>query len=204
MAKAKTPVAVVEPKDTWPQWQRSPNTYAAGRAAIDTVDILALDAEKYWGCGKLRLLVAEDVRAKFDAQRLKLDHAIRHGDLEQLRTESARMANAWRYLDQAARDAGCPPLHPKVKEIAMPDGRVAAIVETMADARHVIAAGRHVLVFDDAEIGNLLQNFPALVKVKETFPGAEITVIRPIRDPLEDWEENGDEIPFSAGGAMSG
>jgi hypothetical protein len=46
------------------------------RAALDGVDAVATAMERKWGVGRLRLLVGDDLRARFDAQRARLDAAI--------------------------------------------------------------------------------------------------------------------------------
>jgi hypothetical protein len=129
-----------------PSWQRQHSTYAVGRSVIDGSDALALEAECKWGAGRLRLLVDNDLRARFDSQRLKLNHAIRHGELEDVKREALRMQNAWRALDAAATQAGAAKLSPEVWEEADDNGCVLAVVKTNADAKHVIAEGRHVVV----------------------------------------------------------
>ena len=46
------------------------------RAIIDGLDQVAVEMERKWGVGRLRLLVSDLLRAKFDAQKDKLDAAI--------------------------------------------------------------------------------------------------------------------------------
>jgi hypothetical protein len=46
------------------------------RAALDGVDRTAAEMERKWGVGRLRLLVSDLLRAKFDAQKDRLDAAI--------------------------------------------------------------------------------------------------------------------------------
>jgi hypothetical protein len=53
----------------------APPEYAI-RAIIDGLDDVALTMERTWGVGRLRLLVSDLLRAKFDAQKDKLDAAI--------------------------------------------------------------------------------------------------------------------------------
>lgn len=186
------------PGDQFPGWKQQAATYIHGRSHLDTADALAVEMERKWGAGRLRLLVELELRVKFDSQRMKLDTAIRSGELEDVIRESGRMVNAWRALDAAATAAGAPLLSPLVWEIALPDGRVAALVRSNEDARAVIADGRHVEVYTMGEIAHLIDGFPAVVKAKQTFPGAEVVRVRPLSDPVADWVEGGDEIPFGA------
>ena len=53
----------------------APSDYAI-RAILDGLDHVAVEMERKWGVGRLRLLVSDLLRAKFDAQKDKLDAAI--------------------------------------------------------------------------------------------------------------------------------
>ena len=103
------------------------------------------------------------------------------------------MRNAWTALDAAAETTGAQTMSPEVWEVGLPDGSVAALVRTTAEARHIVADGRQKRVYTLAEIGNLIHGFPELVRAKEAFPGAEVTAVRHRHDPLEAFE---DEISF--------
>lgn len=167
-------------------WARSPGTYIAGRAYLDGADETAAEMETKWGCDRLRLLVAPELREKFDRQRYLLNQAIWHGELEAVRRESGRMVSAWLALDRAASAAGKQPLAPQVWEIALADGSVAAIVPDDAHAHAVIGGGRKLAVYTLEEIGRLLSNYSATVDAKLCFPGATITEVRrSVEDPLK-------------------
>ena len=73
-------------------WADETPSWLAGRAALDEADALAIELERKWGCGRLRLLVSPELRARFDAQRWKLRK--RNGTAGS-RTWCARPA-AWR------------------------------------------------------------------------------------------------------------
>ena len=169
-----------------PAWQATHGTYISGRAHIDETDKLAVTMEEKWGADRLRLLVTPDLREKFDRQRYLFNQALWHGDLEQVRREAARMCAAWRVLDKAALEAGQDMLDPKVWEIALPGGEVAAIVPSMEHANVVRQDGRKMRVFTLEEVARLIAGFPTLIKAIETFPGATITSVkRNINDPLD-------------------
>lgn len=216
MAKTKakhirdtTPAPMSDGFEAQRTWANHHGTYIAGRAHIDAADAAAIEAEERWGCGRLRLLVSPELREKFDRQRYLLNRAIWHGDLEAVRRESGRMVTAWRALNQAATAAGHDTLPREVWEIARPDGKVVAIVQDDARARMVRPEGRYVDIYTLEEIGRLLEGFPLLAKVKETFPGATVTAVRRrIEDPLDTigdtrggldtelYGELSDDIPF--------
>jgi hypothetical protein len=167
-------------------WARTHGGYLAGRAYIDGTDETAVEMETKWGCDRLRLLVSPELREKFDRQRYLFNAAIWHGDLEEVRRESARMIRAWLALDRAATEAGKQPRPPEVWEIALEDGSVAAIVPDHDRAKMVIAEGRQVAVFTLDEVGRLLSAYPQIAQAKFVFPGAEVTEVRKrsIEDPL--------------------
>lgn len=178
-------------------WQRSNATYLAGRANIDAADNAANEAERKWGVGRLRLLVDAEWREKFDRQRLKLNQAIRTGDLEDVRREAARMIAAWRKLDALAVEAGAAPVSPRVVEGVGSTGVVVAVCASVDDAAAVIASGRKVSVYTVDEIARLVEAFPEIVAAKKTFPGATVERIgKTIQDPIEAVEAFDDSIPF--------
>jgi len=167
-------------------WQRTPGTYIAGNEAIEDADAAAIEMERKWGRGRLRLLVDAELREKFDRQRFLLNQALARGELEDVRREAQRMATAWRALDKRATATGQKILPPTVWEVALPDGTVAAIVREPELAQDVLAEGRDVRVYTLEEIGELLHGFPALVKAKAIFPGATVERIQQYRgDPLD-------------------
>ena len=164
-------------------WSRNRGSYLAGHAYIDEADLTAAQMETRWGAGRLRLLVPPEIR---DRQRYLLNGAIWHGDLDAVRREAKRMVTAWLALDRAATAAGKGPLSPKVWEVALADGTIAAIVPSDDHARAVIAEGRAVTVYTLDEIGRLLSAYSGIARAKLTFPGAEVTAIsKSISDPLD-------------------
>lgn len=182
----QTVLSVVTGGHSERSWARSHGTYIAGQAAIDGVDQVAIEMEAKWGADRLRLLVGADLREKFDRQRYKLNQAIWHGSLEDVREQSERMARAWRSLDRAAEAAGQAPLSPHVWEVALSDGTVAAIVPSEEHATAVRADGRRVAVYSLEEIGRFLSAYPSVARAKATFPGAKVTqVAKTVRDPLD-------------------
>jgi hypothetical protein len=76
--------------------------------------------ERKWGIGRLRLLVSDLLRAKFDAQKDKLDAAIDVNREQYVRAQAEGMKRAWAALDRAATEAGAGPLSPEVWECVLP------------------------------------------------------------------------------------
>jgi len=81
-------------------------SYLDGRAAIDGVDEVAAQMNRRWGLDRLRLLVSQELRERFDRQRLKFAMAVHEGTLDDVRRESTRMINAWNALNCAAEAVG--------------------------------------------------------------------------------------------------
>ena len=166
-------------------WARTHGTYIAGRAYLDEADLTASQMETKWGADRLRLLVGPELREKFDRQRYKLNAAIWHGELEDVRNEAQRMVRAWLALDAAATATGAAKLSPQVWEIALADGTVAAIVPSDDHVAAVRAEGRKLAVYTLDEIARFMSAYPDVAKAKAVFPGAEVVrVERSIQDPL--------------------
>ena len=62
-------------------WANETATWLAGRAALDEADALAIELERKWGCGRLRLLVSPELRVRFDSQRWKPEFAVSYAAL---------------------------------------------------------------------------------------------------------------------------
>jgi len=111
-------------------WMATPGMYIAGRAALDEADALEVELELKWGRDRLRLLVDTALREKFDRQRYLTSQARWQGNLEEVKREAARMANAWKALDRAATQSGAKILDPSIWEVCLEDGTVATIAIT--------------------------------------------------------------------------
>jgi hypothetical protein len=163
-------------------------------AIIDGVDAIARQMERKWGIGRLRLLVDEALRIKFDAQKSKFDAAVAAGQEIYIRAQAEGMRRAWLALDRAATDDGAQVLAPEVWECALPaSGEVVSIVRTEVEAHHVARDGE---VWTLAEIGVLIERLGDDVRqVKRRFPGSVVVDVRDRDPPPIDWEK-GDEPPF--------
>ncbi|MBM3535646.1 MAG: hypothetical protein FJX60_21755 [Alphaproteobacteria bacterium] len=162
------------------------------QAMVDGLDQVAIAMERKWGVGRLRLLVSDPLRAKFDEQKDRLDTALASGQEGYVRIHVEGMRRAWDALDRAAADAGQAPLAPEVWECVLPEtGEIVSIVRTEAEAQHVAREGR---VFTLAEIGTLIAGLgETVLEIKRRFPGAAVTGIR--QKPPIDWSR-GDDVPF--------
>ena len=176
------PVARMDP----PPWQTTVGMFISGQAEVDELDLVAIEIERRWGCGRLRLLVDVPLREKFDRQRYLLNQALWHGELQDVITQARRMIAAWRALDRAAVAAGKAELDTEVWEVAMPSGAVAAIVRDPHQAGKVAAENRQVRVYTLEEIGRLIEGFPEILAAKQIFLGATVERVRTrVTDPLD-------------------
>jgi hypothetical protein len=182
-------------------YMASAATYTAARSHIDGADQACMDMGRKWGEGRLRLVISTELREKFDRQWMLFNEAIKFGDLEAVKIQSARMVRAWSAADREATNLGAQPLAPEVWETTTPDGEVLAIVKTRDEASKVIAEGRAVRVVTLDEIGNLLgKHFGQVLNVLAAFEGARVVAIRepaPINlvDAF-DHRGGGDELSF--------
>lgn len=118
----------------------SSSTYRI-QAMVEGVDQVAIAAERKWGVGRLRLIVSDFLRAKFDEQKDRLDAAIATGDERYAGLQVDGMKRAWTALDRAAHDAGKIPLAPEVWECVLPStGEVVSLVRTTAEPTTSLAS----------------------------------------------------------------
>jgi hypothetical protein len=149
------------------------------RAAIDCLDETALAMERRWGADRLPRLVEPALAARFDAQREKLNEALRADRPDAIAVQAAAMERAWKALDAAALAAGAKPLSPTVWETTLPStGEIVAIVRTAEEAS-AIARDRNGAVYTLAEVAVAIDAFGDQVRAtKATFPGAEVKAVR--------------------------
>jgi hypothetical protein len=162
------------------------------RALVDGLDHLSAEMERIWGVDRLRLLVSDLLRAKFDEQQARVDAAIASGHETFVRVQVEAMRRAWETLDRAARAAGAKPIPAEVWECALPtSGEVIALVRDEASATQG-TDGRPV--FTLAEVARLIETLgSAVLETKRAFPGAAVTDARSSK-PF-DWAK-GDDMPF--------
>lgn len=165
------------------------------------------ELEAKWGVGRAEILAGDDLRAKWRRQcatwRQALESAwaapfLSRDLLDAVSSKSAAMQRGCAALDAACEEAGHRPIAPWVWEAPLRDGSVAAIVQTNAEAGHVIAQGRYLVVYTLAEVANVIMALPdALQLAKQVFPGARFQA-PPVFDQLGagPWRPEGDEIPF--------
>lgn len=173
----------------------SPHDAVAIKAALDGLDHTAHQAERKWGIGRLRLLVDDLLRARFDRQCALLDDALwGTATGTEILAQIAATQRGWAALDRAATDAGHVPKPPVWIECMSPDGVLFVVVPDNADASLLDdqLRGRAASVYTADEVGRLLAKWPELALVKQAFAGATVTEIRAKRPP----ELFNDDLPF--------
>ncbi len=161
----------------------------ADNEAVLKVDLLAVEMERKWGVGRLRLLVNPELRAKFDSQRVKFNDSLRSSSAV-LRVEAQRMVNAYRALDKAAGESGAS-TRPDVWEIAL-DGYLFGICRTDEDVQRAVANIRDGMprtYWSLEEIARLLIAHTEANAIKQMAPGAHLERMRltlyPEGDPVK-------------------
>jgi hypothetical protein len=157
------------------------------RSILDGLAHVVGEAERKWGTDRLRLLVDDTLRARFDRQALLLDQAVASNLEVEIRLQAEAMKRAYAALDKAAHVAGAKKLDAAVWEVTLPGtGEIVGIVRTEAD----LASCQRGTAFTLDEIGRLLSGLPsAVATIKAAWPQARIERAGPM-----DWQR-GDELP---------
>ena len=170
---------------------KTASDYILAKSILDGVDHAIATAERTWGVGRLRLLVSDDLRARWDRQWLAWCRAVEGGDVAPIQKQGAAVRRAVAALEAEARAAGQQPLAPEVWEAKHGD-RVVVVCRTSADAGVVAREGRKAEVWTLDELVRMaLTDRPGLEAVKQIFPGATVTSIK----PRVNWAAGGDEMP---------
>jgi len=165
------------------------------KSVIDGVDHVAVEMENKWGVGRLRLLVGDDMRERFDRQAALFNEAVFTNDIGAVRRHGEGMRKAWQVLGNYASDCRFCRIDPTIWEINGPDG-IIAVVRTNPEAYAVVREGRAVEVWTLDELARVIAAHRGTIgEAKRVFPGAEVVDVRV--KPV-DWE-NGDELPLGAG-----
>jgi hypothetical protein len=147
------------------------------QSIVDGLDHRTRELDRKWGIARLRLLVDNDLRTRFDLQRQHFNAAIISGDQEQISMHGMALRRGWDALDVAATEAGAELLQPEVWECTLPEsGEIVAIVRTDAEAYHVCPNHE---VYTLTEIGQLIEKLGTARHIKTTYLGATVAEVRP-------------------------
>src|SRR5512134_1508182 len=90
------------------------------QAIVESLDEFVHAMERKWGVDRLQLLVPDELRARWEAQKERLDAAIRSNQERYVATQADGMRRAWAALERVALAAGEQPLSPLVWECVLP------------------------------------------------------------------------------------
>jgi hypothetical protein len=152
---------------------------------IDRVRDVGHAMQGKWGSGRLRLLVDDDLRGRFDRQHLSWLRAVWSRNVAEIEKHGAAMVRGYEALDAAAMKSGAEGLAlPQAWPITLPDGTIGALCQTKIEADKVGESGQYQMVWTVAEIEQILRRFPELV-LKSVG----------VKSEKPDWER-GDPMPF--------
>ncbi len=161
------------------------------RSIVNAVNEIAMAMNNKWGIGRLRLLVGDELRDRFDRQRLAYNRAVWSGNVAEVERHAAAMIRGYAALDKAATEAGAETLGlPQVWELVLPDGSIGALVQTVVEQQAVLESGQYQTVWTLEEIAAVLRRFPELVKRSAGTPAT----VAP-EEPVD--RAAGDAIPKS-------
>jgi hypothetical protein len=179
---------------------------------VALVDTQVSAMERKWGVGRLRLLVSEPTRQRFDTAQEMWATACRDAckpphpvhAMQRLAEVAAMMARAWATLDAEAVQAGAAAMVPEWWEVAPddPSSPVICVARTLRDA-HAVGAlakkeGRAVDVWSLDEVARVIRANGIVSAIKASFPGAIVTPTSRIRREGQEIEAanfGGEEIP---------
>jgi hypothetical protein len=166
--------------------------YSLAKAILDGVDETIAASERRWGVDRLRLLVTDDLRSRWDRQWQSWCRAVKANDLADIQKHGAAVRRAVAALEAAATAAGAEPIAPTVWETTY-EGRAIAVVRTSAEAYAVATQGRGLEVWTLDELVRVaLPRTEIVAAAKQTFAGAEVVVYK---SPPTDWANGGDPLP---------
>ena len=144
------------------------------KSVIDGVDHVAVEMETKWGVGRLRLLVVDDMRERFDRQAALFNEAVFTNDAKAVRRHGEGMRKAWQVLGKYASNCRFCRIDPTIWEINGPDG-IIAVVRTNPEAYAVVREGRAVEVWTLDEVARVIAAHRETIgEAKRVFPGAEV------------------------------
>ena len=168
---------------------------AAIQAAMESLDMVAVEMERKWGVGRLQRLVSPEMAARFAASRERLNHTIETKDLDAINERVQNHIKGWRALDAMATAEGHP-VNPAGVWTASVGGLPYTVVYNEADLPKVAQQDAKAVTLTE-----LLLAYQSVegdvAPVKAAFPGAKVRAIRAkkkkeIDNSIDYW---GDEIP---------
>lgn len=173
------------------------------RSALEGLDAFVHQLECIWGAGRLRLLVDDDLRLRFDRQVRKSNDCLWSDEAtaDEVIQNVHALGRGWQALDHAARVAGYQPRPPEVIEFRLRDGRVGAIVHDDPDGfvhrQQAKADGREVFVWTVKDIAWLIEKHADILfgnRPPTIIPGQPVEALDHPKPLPEEFWQHGDPI----------
>jgi hypothetical protein len=159
------------------------------------VDATVAAMERKWGIGRLRLLVSEATRARFDQAQEMWSAACTAAAqpphpapvIDRLKEVASMMQRAWAALDAEAVQGGAAVLIPEWWEVPSedPSSPVLCVTRTLLEANALVAQakaeGRKVEVWALDEVARVIRANGLISAIKAGFPGATVSPTGRIR-----------------------
>ena len=162
--------------------------------ALRPLDAVASRMEEKWGVDRLPGLVTPATASRFGAAKAKLDAALEADDVDAVVHRAAVMTRGWEALDAEAAAAGHKPVEGEAWLWRDDNDVPHAFVRDAADAIRYCKAIPGVRCWTMSEIVRVAaaaeERSSLIGRVKETWPGAEVTDIKRKNEVLDD------ELPF--------
>ncbi len=147
-------------------------------SAIQKYDEALSAAERVWGVDRLPYLVDADLRQRWQRGVEKLNEGIRNRDVQSVERLVDNMLKGLGKLIAAAREAGHAPLQADVWEARLKDGRVLRLVRSSSAVADQTDE-RDVVVWSLEEVARVVEANSSVNRVKQVFPGAIVTSVKP-------------------------
>ena len=167
---------------------------AAIQAAIESLDMVAVEMERKWGVGRLQRLVSPEMAARFAASRERLNHTIETKDIDAITERVQNHIKGWHAMDAMATADGHP-VNPAGVWTASVGGLSYSVVYNEADLPKVAQQDAKAVTL--TELLLVYQSVEGdVAPVKAAFPGAKVRAIRAKKkerdDSIDYW---GDKVP---------
>lgn len=162
--------------------------------AVAPLDVISLDMDRRWGVDRLPGLVSPELASRYGAAMAFLNSAIEARDATTTAAAAENCIKGLHAMDAEARRLGHQPIPAEVW-VHTHEGQTFGVVRAPGDWPTLKASHPGLRLYTLNEVAVALAGFsPVVGAVKDAFPAAQITEIKPARSTLA--EELDDEIPW--------
>jgi len=149
----------------------------AVQSAVEGYDRHIWETERIWGVDRLPSLVSNDTRQRWWTGVAMLDSSIRDNNAVMVSAIVDNLIIGLQKMVAEAEAAGYGPLEPDIWEAPLSDGRVLCLVRSFPSSSYR-ADGRDVVLWTLEDVARMIDKQESINRIKEMFPGAEITDVR--------------------------